>query len=168
MWWTWVGPPLQRCEVLQSEHVTAAEMHNALEEEVEKLQDKVRSLTLEQRVNSAYKEKTRQLFEQVRTCPQPVAFISLFAFCSNHLTFATRHARHTINDMTRTAHTQHTHTHTTVGKCEGVDGGAAGTDGAASEGQRLAQGRSRYEPHTHHRTRTSVVTFVFCGGAQRC
>jgi hypothetical protein len=40
-------------------------MHNALEEEVEKLQDKVRSLTLEQRVNSAYKEKTRQLFEQV-------------------------------------------------------------------------------------------------------
>ncbi|ELR19645.1 viral Atype inclusion protein, putative [Acanthamoeba castellanii str. Neff] len=56
-----------RCEVLQSEHVTAAEMHNALEEEVEKLQDKVRSLTLEQRVNSAYKEKTRQLFEQELT-----------------------------------------------------------------------------------------------------
>ncbi len=55
--------------MLQSEHVTAAEMHNALEEEVEKLQDKVRSLTLEQRVNSAYKEKTRQLFEQVRTRP---------------------------------------------------------------------------------------------------
>lgn len=59
-----------RCEVLQSEHVTAAEMHNALEEEVEKLQDKVRSLTLEQRVNSAYKEKTRQLFEQLESAKE--------------------------------------------------------------------------------------------------
>ncbi|KAL6067737.1 Phosphatidylinositol transfer protein SFH5 [Balamuthia mandrillaris] len=63
---------MRRLDMMQEEQRNALKMRENVSEEMEELRDQVRTLKLEQSLNKAYKEKTRQLLKEIESYKEEI------------------------------------------------------------------------------------------------